>query len=118
VPIRRAPKIPEVILHSQQELDQWRGAQKRLVKCRNGGWELVTPASDCRNPNPTQGYPAPIETARRFAGLGTVSLRDVYSLDRPRSTAFTASGSNVLKLKAFCKDIEMQKQSVAGIASI
>src|ERR1700736_2864985 len=38
MPIRRAAKIPEAILHLQQELDQWRGAQKARAKLPESFW--------------------------------------------------------------------------------
>jgi hypothetical protein len=41
MPIRRAAKIPEAILHLQQELDQWRGAQKGRVKLPESFWQAA-----------------------------------------------------------------------------
>jgi hypothetical protein len=39
MPIRRAAKIPEAILHLQQQLDQWRGAQKGRTKLPESFWQ-------------------------------------------------------------------------------
>ena len=41
MPIRRAAKIPEPILHLQQELDQWRGAQKGRSKLPEPLWQAA-----------------------------------------------------------------------------
>ena len=41
MPIRRAAKIPEAILHLQQELDQWRGAQKGRAKLPESVWQAA-----------------------------------------------------------------------------
>jgi len=41
MPIRRVAKIPEAILHLQQELDQWRSAQKGRAKLPESYWQAA-----------------------------------------------------------------------------
>src|SRR5919112_403555 len=41
MPIRRPAKIPEAILHLQQQLDQWRGAQKGRAKLPESFWRAA-----------------------------------------------------------------------------
>ena len=41
MPIRRAAKIPEAILHLQQELDQWRSTQKGRAKLPESYWQAA-----------------------------------------------------------------------------
>ena len=41
MPVRRAAKIPEAILHLQQELDQWRSAQKGRTKLPESYWQAA-----------------------------------------------------------------------------
>ena len=41
MPIRRSAKIPEAILHLQQQLDQWRGAQKGRAKLPESFWQAA-----------------------------------------------------------------------------
>jgi hypothetical protein len=41
MPIRRAAKIPEAILQLQQQLDQWRGAQKGRAKLPESFWQAA-----------------------------------------------------------------------------
>ena len=41
MPIRRAAKMPEAILHLQQELDQWRSAQKGRAKLPEPFWQAA-----------------------------------------------------------------------------
>ena len=39
MPVQRSAKIPEAILHLQQQLDQWRGAQKGRTKLPESFWQ-------------------------------------------------------------------------------
>jgi hypothetical protein len=39
--VRRPAKIPEAILHLQQQLDQWRGAQKGRAKLPESFWQAA-----------------------------------------------------------------------------
>jgi hypothetical protein len=41
MPIRRGAKIPEAILQLQQQLDQWRGAQKGRAKLPESFWQAA-----------------------------------------------------------------------------
>ena len=41
MPIRRSAKIPEPILQLQQQLDQWRGAQKGRTKLPESFWQAA-----------------------------------------------------------------------------
>jgi hypothetical protein len=41
MPIRHVAKIPEAILHLQQELDQWRSAQKGRAKLPESYWRAA-----------------------------------------------------------------------------
>ena len=41
MPVRRSAKIPEAILHLQQQLDQWRGAQKGRTKLPESFWQAA-----------------------------------------------------------------------------
>jgi hypothetical protein len=41
MPIRRPAKIPEAIVHLQQQLDQWRGAQKGRAKLLDSFWQAA-----------------------------------------------------------------------------
>ena len=41
MPIRRTAKVPEAILHLQQQLDQWRGAQKGRAKLPESFWQAA-----------------------------------------------------------------------------
>jgi len=41
MPIRRVAKIPEAILRLQQELDQWRSAQKGRAKLPDWFWQAA-----------------------------------------------------------------------------
>ena len=41
MPIRRPAKIPEAIVHLQQQLDQWRGAQKGREKLPESFWQAA-----------------------------------------------------------------------------
>jgi D-alanyl-D-alanine carboxypeptidase len=41
MPIRRSAKIPEAILHLQQQLEQWRGAQKGRAKLPESFWQAA-----------------------------------------------------------------------------
>ena len=41
MPIRRTAKIPEAILDLQQQLDQWRGAQKGRAKLPESLWQAA-----------------------------------------------------------------------------
>jgi D-alanyl-D-alanine carboxypeptidase len=41
MPVRRPAKIPEGILHLQQQLDQWRGAQKGRAKLPESFWQAA-----------------------------------------------------------------------------
>jgi hypothetical protein len=39
--VQRSAKIPEAILHLQQQLDQWRGAQKGRTKLPESFWQAA-----------------------------------------------------------------------------
>jgi hypothetical protein len=41
MPVQRSAKIPEAILHLQQQLDQWRGAQKGRTKLPESFWQAA-----------------------------------------------------------------------------
>src|ERR1700733_15539791 len=41
MPVRRAVKIPEAILQLQQQLDQWRSAQKGRAKLPESFWQAA-----------------------------------------------------------------------------
>jgi len=41
MPVRRSAKIPEAILHLQQQLDQWRGAQNGRAKFPESFWQAA-----------------------------------------------------------------------------
>jgi hypothetical protein len=41
MPVQRLTKIPEAILHLQQQLDQWRGAQKGRAKLPESFWQAA-----------------------------------------------------------------------------
>src|SRR5260370_14347838 len=41
MPVRRSAKIPEAILQLQQQLDQWRGAQKGRAKLPESFWQAA-----------------------------------------------------------------------------
>jgi len=41
MPIRRTAKVPDAILHLQQQLDQWRSAQKRRAKLPESFWQAA-----------------------------------------------------------------------------
>ena len=41
MPVQRSAKIPEAILHLQQQLDQWRGAQKGRAKLPESFWQAA-----------------------------------------------------------------------------
>ena len=41
MPTRRSTKTPEAILHLQQQLDQWRGAQKGRAKLPESFWQAA-----------------------------------------------------------------------------
>jgi hypothetical protein len=41
MPVQRSAKIPEAILHVQQQLDQWRGAQKGRTKLPESFWQAA-----------------------------------------------------------------------------
>ena|SRR5579863_5068740 len=41
MPVQRSLKIPDAILHLQQQLDQWRGAQKGRTKLPEAFWQAA-----------------------------------------------------------------------------
>jgi hypothetical protein len=41
MPVRRPAKIPEAILQLQQQLDQWRSAQKGRAKLPESFWQAA-----------------------------------------------------------------------------
>jgi hypothetical protein len=41
MPVQRSAKIPEAILHLQQQLDQWRGVQKGRTKLPESFWQAA-----------------------------------------------------------------------------
>jgi hypothetical protein len=41
MPVQRSAKIPEAILHLQQQLDQWRDAQKGRAKLPESFWQAA-----------------------------------------------------------------------------
>ena len=41
MPVQRSAKIPEAILHLQQQLDQWRSAQKGRTKLPESFWQAA-----------------------------------------------------------------------------
>ena len=41
MPVQRSAKIPEAILHLQQQLDQWRGAQMGRAKLPESFWQAA-----------------------------------------------------------------------------
>jgi hypothetical protein len=41
MPVQRSAKIPEAILHLQQQLDQWRAAQKGRTKLPESFWQAA-----------------------------------------------------------------------------